>query len=94
MDYLMMGNVTITEVAVMDSYDRMWHLPKPFRHHNVLHALRGGGATPGEEGFMLSNGAFISRKVAFELAQANGQLKRNMNPGSYQGDELFSEDLW
>lgn len=46
-----------------------------------------------EQGFMDEKRNFISREDAFKIASNNGQmLKRPAN--GYQGEKLFSEDLW
>jgi len=57
-----------------------------------------------EDGFLTSTGAFIDRKIAYILARSNGQFKRKelwikAHPDdpiyqSYNGDELYSEDIW
>lgn len=87
---------TITHVAV--AYDnRVWALPAPNRHHNVLQVMfRQSVHCCGQDvqGFLDSNGTFLARRPAMELAEANGQLIRNSDPKFYQGKELFSEDLW
>ncbi len=86
----------ITEVAVKDIYDRVWHLPSPFRHHHVLHLMNRGSYKniDAEQGFLDNSGKFVDREEAFKLACLNGQLKRRQGTGCYNGDELFSEDLW
>jgi hypothetical protein len=37
---------------------------------------------------------FLGRQEAFLYAKRIDQLARNPDPKLYQGDELFSEDLW
>ena len=87
----------ITHVAVKtDSF--IWTLPEPYRHYHILHdmskaeVLRNYGTE--EQGFVTQQGKFLNRRAAMALAQDNGQLKRDPDPKHYQGDELFSEDLW
>jgi hypothetical protein len=48
-----------------------------------------------DDGFITSELRFIKRKEAFILAKNNGQFKRyELQKSGYDGDELFSEDLW
>jgi hypothetical protein len=85
------------------------HVPAPGRHHNVLHSLwhqfigeakdatvqRTHASYSGEiQGFLTDKGEFLDRRAALIHARECGQaLKRQPGVG-YQGDELFSEDLW
>ena len=80
----------ITHVALKDG-NKVYSLPAPNRHHDVIGMI---GGTHGQEvqGFLDANGTFLNRKQAFVVAQMTGQLKRG--PDGYQGDQLFSEDLW
>ncbi len=85
----------IQSVAVKDIYDRIWKLPEPFRHHNVIHLMNGGKRPhiDAEQGFMTNEGKFVGREEAMIIAKnANQVLPRASN--HYQGPELFSEDLW
>lgn len=78
-------------------------MAKPARHHDILrqiNALYAPNARPDwsceEEcqGFITHEGVFLDRREALVHTRAYGQtLKRQPNVG-YQGDELFSEDLW
>lgn len=88
---------TIVGVAVK-SANMVYSLPEPNRHHNVLRLLTDLKLTrnySGEiEGFVDDKGKFLTRKEAYILASGNGQLKRLPGAQNYQGDELYSEDLW
>lgn len=84
-------------------------VPPPGRHHNVIGGLwyqfygtddvmvnpRKGHSYTGEvQGFLTDKGEFLNRREAFLHVKACGQrMIREMGKG-YQGDELFSEDLW
>lgn len=76
----------------------IFSVPQPARHHNIISALNclrvPMDVTQGaEQGFLLSNGKFATRRQAFRVAALAGQeLLRK--PGSYSGPELYSEDLW
>lgn len=73
---------------------RVWTLPAPCRHHDLIEAIynsNGKGVNGTElQGFVDSNGAFLTREQAFVLAKAAGQLIDSRSPGPV----LFSEDVW
>lgn len=73
---------------------KTYSLPKPKRHHDVIRSIPGGVKGPDTQGFILDDGSFLGRTGAMQLARDNGQLKRSSNPNHYQGNKLFSEDLW
>jgi hypothetical protein len=92
---MMDESTQITGVAV--KYDgKVWSLPKPNRHHNVIRHIATETGTgingPDVQGFITNNGEFLNRKAAMALAAVNGQLNRR--PGGYPEPELYSEDLW
>lgn len=70
----------------------------PARHHDIAHAMAEKFGihdnTGTEQGFLTNAGEFVRRKPALIIAERAGQLRRRQDPGSYQGPELFSEDLW
>lgn len=77
----------------------------PARHHDILRAivsLYEPGSRPSwtyaeeEQGFVTNKGEFLGRREAFNHARNCGQgtPRRRTAPGNYEGDELFSEDLW
>lgn len=83
--------------------------PAPCRHHDVLHALNQmmGDSEESQkvrsvaiQGFINDEGRFFNRKDAFRhCKKINQPLVRRLkllakNPTNYNGDELFSEDLW
>ena len=72
---------------------KMVTMDAPARHHNILHQLDPHTQGPIEEGFVTRCGRFLDRKSAYIVATTNGQFKRHPTEG-YQGDKLFSEDLW
>lgn len=83
----------ITHVAIKYN-GKTYSLPRPNRHHNVIRSIPGGIAWPDTQGFLTDKGVFLDRYDAYNYAQLHGQLKRNPDPKAYQGNELFSEDLW
>ncbi len=91
----------ITGVAIKckDYYSNNYvlSLPRPNRHHDLYTYYNGKWKISEdryEEGFVDDKRHFLSRTEAFVLAKSNGQLNRREGSQYYQGDELFSEDLW
>lgn len=92
------------EAAAIKYGDLICFIPKPARHHNILHKLsdmynsdRKADWAYAEEkqGFITDTGEFLDRKSAKLHAQACGQFRpEGLRVSSYNGDELFSEDLW
>lgn len=68
-------------------------VPKPGRHHDVIRAMATSGIPipiVGQQGFLTSEGHFVNRYEARDIARMAGQiLAKTGNP-----DELFSEDIW
>ena len=69
-------------------------LPKPARHGQVLHSLEpilpDYAITHCCQGFLTSEGRFVNRVQARQLAHMAGQ-----EPGETGGQrDLYSEDLW
>ena len=68
-------------------------LPRPARHHNIIHALalmRHRQCECCEDGFLLTTGEFVTRDQALPIALAAGQVKG----GQIIGGCLTSEDMW
>ena len=79
----------------------IYYVDAPGRHHHVTRGM--ARDQPGEERFKSKQGfvvykagvvRHVNRKTAMAIAVANGQLWRWTSPTGYQGDDLFSEDLW
>lgn len=87
----------ITHVAIKYR-GKTYSLPAPNRHGHVIGVIadENGVGIRGEDiqGFLDSNGYFLNRSEAYELALENKQLKRDPDPKFYQGTDLYSEDLW
>jgi len=88
----------ITHVAIR-SKNITYSLPAPNRHHHVLEMMHNMGVLDDEahetmeQGFLAEENVFVSRRAALVLATLSDQMKPRL-PGQYNGDELFSEDLW
>lgn len=79
--------------AIRDTGGKIWSLPRPARHHDVIHLMAESGLpTPiqGEQGFLTNEGTFVDRKVAAIVATAFGQLPN----GLHAYPNLYSEDVW
>jgi hypothetical protein len=75
---------------------RVFSLPPPARHHNVIWYMREQGITVeeiarAEQGFVTSAGRFAWRKPAYRIAEIAGQIIKEC-PGPPR--TLFSEHLW
>ncbi len=80
--------------AAVHAYGATWSLPRPARHHNVLRAIDEAGLDaiapgPSAQGFLTSEGRFVDRQTAVQLAIKAGQIEKPKWP-----PDLFSEDLW
>lgn len=96
----------MTIIAAAVKYGELiCHVPAPGRHHNVLHAVYGIRESLTEEakeefekkieGFLDCSGNFLNRKEAYIHAKECCQpWFRSTNSKHYQGDELYSEDVW
>lgn len=66
---------------------------RPNRHHHVLQAMEAAGVVrrfgPEQRGFITSDGRFVNRQLAREIALRAGQISK-----THDKPELFSEDLW
>lgn len=86
----------ITGVAIRYN-NKEYRLPKPNRHHNIIRTIaeeNGEGIKgPDIQGFYTDTGIFLDRKQAFHWANYCNQVKPR-GPNEYNGNQLFSEDLW
>jgi hypothetical protein len=82
----------ITGSAIVGEDGKVYSLPKPARHHNVIRMMvEQGHRTPvcGEQGFVLDDGRYVNRKQAAALALESKQIIELRWP-----PDLYSEDLW
>jgi len=72
----------------------IFSLPRPARHHVILHAMHAMGL-PKEsrrgQGFLTSEGRFVDRSEARRVALAAGQVTEDK---LHHQVHLFTEDLW
>lgn len=83
----------IKQAAVKDSKGVVHTLPRPKRHHSILHEMFSKGIKTnarGEiQGFVTERGEFVDRRGAAMIALAGGQIEALKWP-----PYLYSEDLW
>jgi hypothetical protein len=82
-----------------DTGDGMvYSVPRPGRHHDVIRHMRAhgyeGGVQGGLQGFVLSDGRFVMRKAALQVARKAGQLLERAPTAGSWAHGLFSEDVW
>jgi len=79
----------IVAAAIKDPEGKVWSLPAPARHENVIRLMcsKGARALDSNEGFLTDEGVFVDRLKAASIARAAGQVKRPV-------DVLASTDLW
>lgn len=83
----------ITHVAIIFN-DKMWSLPRPNRHHHVIHQIHlDTDATDiyGDQGFLDHDGNFLDRPTALTHAISCNQLLTNR---PIHDDWLYSENVW
>lgn len=84
------------EVAAIFWNGRAYTVPRPGRHHNVIHLMRATLGLPLEsvciqnQGFVTNYGRFVDRQEGLRIAQAANQIIKK-HPADY---ELYSEDMW
>jgi hypothetical protein len=81
----------ITSVAIKID-DKIYILPRPARHNDVIRYLVENGFQPpikGVQGFITNTGEFVDRKQGKIIATKANQLIKETHPTM-----LFSEDLW
>lgn len=86
---------TIVRAAIKTPDGEVTSLPKPGRHFHIIRALAHVGyeiPIKGEQGFITSDGEFVDRKEAFEIATQAQQILAHRKTGNLQ--LLFSEDVW
>jgi len=82
----------IKQAAIKDSTGKIWTLPRPARHCDILHYMyesSAGETTLDDQGFLLDDGSWVNRKQAAEYALKTGQCSELVAP-----PDLYSEDLW
>ena len=71
----------------------IFSMPRPHRHHHILHAQTGmglRGLAHRDQGFLLSDGTYADRAAAWIIAKNAKQFKGE----PHHPEHLFTEDLW
>lgn len=79
--------------AAVKEGEAVCSVPRPGRHHHVMRAMAAAGfpiPITGQQGFLTSDGLFVNRFEARDIARAADQIIKKTGPA----DELFSEDVW
>ncbi|QPJ61682.1 MAG: hypothetical protein G3M70_07195 [Candidatus Nitronauta litoralis] len=76
----------ITHVAVIIDGEVV-SMPKPARHHEILHKFPRANHNQGPQGFIDDKEGFVGRRRAATLAMEADQIEEINRP-------LYSEDLW
>jgi hypothetical protein len=82
----------VVAAAAVKRSTGVYSLPPPARHHHIIHKLYDEGFPQGPDevqGFLLSDGTFVDRVQAGQIALACQQIPRLRWPPN-----LYSEDLW
>ena len=82
--------VTIAAIRTKDG--KVWSVPRPGRHGDVIRKIyeaTGEAVADETQGFLLSDGRFVDRADAEDVARESGQVT-----GDLIGGVLTSEDLW
>lgn len=86
--------ITIEKVAIKYK-GKVYSLPKPNRHHNVIKLIYDETGKPIDgtdiQGFIDSENNFLNRKDALIVAKKTNQI---LDLNNIRANELFSEDLW
>lgn len=83
----------IATAAIMADDGTMVTLPRPARHHTIIHhmAAQGHGPIgPAAQGFATDTGRFVDRVEGLAIARAAGQIVEK-HPDF---EKLYSEDMW
>lgn len=88
-----MSGETIEGAAIRHA-GKIYSLPRPARHHDVIARVRGlglgGPVSAHAQGFVTDRGRFVDRREACTIARLAGQIVEKHGPR----DVLFSEDVW
>lgn len=88
------GQLPTIVAAAVKAGELVISIPKPGRHHHIVHTLPEDFKLRGiEQGFLASDGRFYGRASARQLVIDNHQPLRDAQSLTHRRD-LFSEDLW
>ena len=85
--------LTIFQAAIRDHDGKVYTMPKPARHHDIIHFMANKGIEipiTGEQGFITNEGVFVDRYEARIIAVNAHQLLDRAGGTT----RLYSEDVW
>ena len=85
----MMKALTYITHAAVKYNDRVYSLPRPWRHHHVLRLI-GGVYGQCTQGFLTNHGEFVNRNKAMKIAIDANQV----DPDKFIKEELYTEYVW
>lgn len=85
----------IAGVALRHPDGMLWSIERPYRHSDVIRQMSNAGFGPDvvsacTQGFITSEGRFVTRHAAVRIADQAGQIVQRTAPAH----GLFSEDMW
>ena len=75
----------------------VWSLPTPARHHDLIAICtdwQRGSQSLFEQGFITNDYRYVDRSEAKKIAKKAGQIIARTPGFIYDGEWLFSEDVW
>lgn len=87
------NNIFITQAAIRYN-GKIYTLPRPKRHHDIIHHMAGLGFGPEcmhDQGFITNHGIFVDRIEAKKIAREANQF---VSTYLYGYEKLYSEDIW
>lgn len=88
-----MTTLTVARAAILGKDGQVYSVEPPGRHCDVIRSMFAQGSPcsgDAPQGFLLSDGTFVDRQRAKEVAREAGQLL----PQASRLPQLYSEDLW
>lgn len=91
----MVAEMKIRDAAIKLPSGFVATLPRPNRHSDILMQMMAAQikASEGTQGFITSNGVFVTREEAYKIAHAAGQIIFQDGVTPTPGT-LYTEDLW
>lgn len=80
----------VVAAAIRKENGQVFSVPAPGRHNDVIREMGENFSQKDEQGFLLNDGRFATRKAALNVALYSEQIKQ----AKWPAHGLFSEDLW
>jgi hypothetical protein len=93
-DGMPQSELYILSSAIRHPNGMIFSATSPCKHHQLIRLMSrygmAGVKNTRDQGFLTSDGHFVDRRIALEIATDAGQIIRKTSPK----DKLFSEDMW